>query len=418
VSPRAITRWYQTAARAWLTLAGLALLLPASDRRGLWLPLHLALAGAVATAISGAMQNFMLALTATPAPPAVVTWVQFALLTAGAATIAIGLPNGLDGVVAVGGTAWIVAIVLLGWMLWRARRRSLHRRHGMPIAAYAAAIVSAVAGGTIGALLGSGALDGDAYLRARHAHLTLNVLGFASLTVVGTLVTLLPTVLRVRMPPRRGGGILTILVAALVLLVVAWLADATALLTAGGVAFAIGALGVASLMLAIVRSERRWKPPAAAMHMVAAIAWFVVGSMLLAWALAHGASGFDDFRTTFLVAFVGGWLLQVLLGAWAYLLPMQRPGHPDERRRTLAVFEVAAPVQLVVLNAGLLVLATRGAGWVGDAVGDLGVVLTAAGAGAALLKAWAFPSLGRAALDTGRARAVWGGDPADTPGRR
>ncbi len=54
--PRAITAWYQIAARVWLTLAGLSLLLPAGRRVGIWLPLHLALAGAVATAISGAMQ--------------------------------------------------------------------------------------------------------------------------------------------------------------------------------------------------------------------------------------------------------------------------------------------------------------------------------------------------------------------------
>ncbi|MGZ8641765.1 MAG: hypothetical protein ACXWYF_09990, partial [Actinomycetota bacterium] len=70
------TTMYQTVARAWLTLAGLSLLLPPDRRAGIWLPLHLTLAGAVTTAISGAMQNFMLALTATPAPPAAATWTQ------------------------------------------------------------------------------------------------------------------------------------------------------------------------------------------------------------------------------------------------------------------------------------------------------------------------------------------------------
>ena len=64
--PRVTTAVYQTVARTWLTLAAASLLLPQSARLGIWLPLHLTLAGAVATAISGAMQNFMLALTAAP----------------------------------------------------------------------------------------------------------------------------------------------------------------------------------------------------------------------------------------------------------------------------------------------------------------------------------------------------------------
>jgi hypothetical protein len=65
---------YQTAARVWLTAAALSLLLPPADRLVLWLPLHLALAGAISVAISGAMQTFALALTATPSPSRWVVW--------------------------------------------------------------------------------------------------------------------------------------------------------------------------------------------------------------------------------------------------------------------------------------------------------------------------------------------------------
>jgi hypothetical protein len=45
----------------WLTLAALCSCCPRPIAVG-WLPLHLALAGAVSTAISGAMQNFVVAL--------------------------------------------------------------------------------------------------------------------------------------------------------------------------------------------------------------------------------------------------------------------------------------------------------------------------------------------------------------------
>ena len=60
-------------------------------------------------------------------------------------------------------------------------------------------------GGTLGALMGSRTVSIAGYAQVRHAHLTANVLGWASLTVVGTLITLLPTALRVRMPQRRDG---------------------------------------------------------------------------------------------------------------------------------------------------------------------------------------------------------------------
>ena len=109
-----------------------------------------------------------------------------------------------------------------------------------------------------------------------------------------------------------------------------------------------------------------WAVPAAAFHMLAAFAWFVAGSIGLAIALFDGAAGADRYREVFLTAFVGGWLVQVLLGAWSYLLPMAKPGHPTERRRWLWVFELAAPVQVALLNAGLLLLAGRGAGWLGS----------------------------------------------------
>lgn len=410
MEPRAITRWYQTAARIWLSLAAVSLLLPASERLGLWLPLHLALAGAIATAISGAMQNFMLALTATPSPPTRLTWAQLILVTVGAALVAYGLPNDLDALVAVGGTAIVASMVILGWMLWRAWSRSLNKRHGVPMGAYGAAVTAVVIGAGLGAILGAGSVSGATYVSLRHAHLSLNVLGFASLTVVGTLVTLLPTTLRVRMPPWPGRTVLGLLAVGVSLQALAWIVGEDALLPVGGVAYAGGAVGLVVFVGRVLRTERRWRPPLAAMHMLAAAGWFVTGSVGLGYALAHGPAGFDDYRTTFLVAFVGGWLVQVLLGAWAYLLPMQRPGHPDDRRRMLSAFELAAPVQLVVLNVGLVVLALRGAGWVGAAAGDVGVVLTTVGAVMGIAKAWLFPVIGRGNLvDGDRAREIWGG---------
>ncbi len=405
---RSITALYQTAARAWLTAAGVSLALPFSWRLGLWLPLHLALAGAISTAISGAMQNFMLALTATPSPPERLVQTQFVLVTAGAGAIAIGVPTATPWLTVTGGIAFVGAMGILAWMLRRAWRRALNRRHAMPIAAYAWAIGFVLLGATLGASLGSGVVEGTWYLHLKRAHMTVNVLGWASLTVVGTLITLLPTVLRLRMPSWPGRGVLALLVGGLLAQLLGSDLGWAWMLAAGGIAYAAGALGVVLLVVTVLRTERNWAIPAAAFHMMAAVAWFVVGSLGLALALFDGEAGFDRYRTMFLVAFVGGWLVQVLLGAWSYLLPMARPGHPSDRRRALAVFELAAPLQIVLLNGGLVLMAARAAGWIGDGPGRLGVAAALTGGAIALAKAWWFGTFARGPVLTDRARAVWG----------
>ena len=404
---RATTALYQSSARVWLTLAVLSFLLPVRWRLGLWLPLHLTLAGAVSTAISGAMQNFMLSLTASPDPPDGVTRTQFALVTAGAALIAIGMPTTTRWLTGLGGIAFVGAMCLLGWMLWQAWRRALNVRHAVPLFAYGAAIGFVLLGGTLGALMGSRTVSVSLYAQVRHAHMTANVLGWASLTVVGTLITLLPTALRVRMPQRRERVVVGLLAGGVLLQLAGWLADSTLVLATGGVTFAAGAVAFIGFVAAVLRTERRWAVPAAAFHMLAAFAWFVAGSVGLAIALFDGAAGADRYLEVFLAAFVCGWLVQVLLGAWSYLLPMARPGPPTERRRWLAVFEVAAPVQVALLNVGLLFLAGTGAGWLGAGLGRVGAVLALAGGGIALAKAWLFAAAGWPAA-TNRAKAVWG----------
>ena len=67
---------------------------------------------------------------------------------AGAGVIALERVLGHELGVAVGGTLFLLGIALLGWVVLRARRRSLHERHALPIAMYALAIVAILVGGT------------------------------------------------------------------------------------------------------------------------------------------------------------------------------------------------------------------------------------------------------------------------------
>jgi len=393
--PRSITSVYQAAARGWLTLAGLSLFLPVTARLGIWLPLHLTLAGAASVAIFGAVQLFSITMTATPDPPTSVVWTEFGSVNAGVAAIAIGRPANLPWLVATGGVALVSAACLLVWVLRRAWKKALNKRHPLPLQMYGFAISCVIVGGALGAAMGSGRITGGSvYLDVRHAHMTVNVLGWIGVTICATLVTLLPTILRVRMPVWHGRGTGALLASGVILLAVGFAFGLTAVAAVGGLAWLAGAGGVLWMVTKVIRTPRRYPPPIAARHLLAAIAWFAVGSVALAISAARGAAGFDTFRSDFLVFFVLGWIVQTLLGAWLYLLPMQRAAHPDERRATLMALEFGGWIELIALNAGVALMAARGAGWVPAGAGQLGVILAFVGGGIALGKAWSFPWLG------------------------
>ena len=406
--PRVTNRLYQTAARLWLTAAGAALLLPPRARLGWWLPLHLAMAGAVATAISGAMQTFAGALTATPPPPAGLVLAQFALVNGGALGVTAGMALGARWLVAGGGAGFVVAMGLLGWFVARARRRALHLRHRLPVAGYLFACGAVVAGGALGALVGSGAVGPALQGALARAHPVLNVLGFAGGTILATLVTLLPTVLRVRMPAWHGGTTAILYATGLVTAAAGAASGSRAVAAAGGAALTAAALGVGWLVRRVLATPRRWPAPVAAKHLVAGAGWFLGGTLGLSRALAGGPEAYAAFRPIFLLALGGGWVLQTLLGAWLYLLPMARPGHPDERRRQLAALEVGANVQVAAGNLGLAALVLRVGGWVPAWVGAAGAGLALGAAAVALAKAWLFAPLAEGVSTGERELRVWG----------
>ena len=408
-------RMYQAAARVWLTAAGLSLLLPADVRLGWWLPLHLAVVGAVSVAISGAMQTFAAALTATgPAPPGLM-WTQFVLTNAGAVLVAAGRSDGHPALVGAGGTAFLLGIALLGVIVLRARRKALHVRHRIPVAMYEAAVLSLLAGGAIGIALGAGAVDDPALVvDLRSAHMALNVLGWVSLTIAGTLITLLPTVLRVRMPTWSGRATRWLFVGGVAVIAAGLALGSTPLAAAGAVAFAGAVAGLLAMVRRAMATARTWPVPVSAKHLLFALAWFAVGTVWLVAALARGVDWFAGATDVFVLVFVCGWILQTLLGAWQYLLPMNRPGHPDRRRAELAAIEWGGTVQLAALNAGVAMLAVAASVRGASALAVAGASLGLLGGGMALAKAWAFPVLGRFHALTRRGRRVW--DPAARPG--
>jgi nitrite reductase (NO-forming) len=404
--PRATTSLFQTGARAWATASLLSFALPPSARLGLWLPVHLMLAGAVATAISGAMQNFALALTAGPAPSDLAVRARFALLSGGVVAIGFGMPLGWPWLVALGGASFSVSMGLLGWVVWRASARSLQRRHRAPLAAYFLAVAAVLIGATLGAVLGAGVAP-SAWAAIRRAHMLLNVLGFGSLTVAGTLLTFLPTLLRVRIPPWRGWLTVGALAVGAGLLALGELTGVRTIAAAGGVTEVVGAGSLVSFVVVVFRRPRRFAVPVAAVHAAFGMLWFVGGVLAVARTTIEGAGRFDAMRRGFLVAFVAGWLVQVLLGAWGYLLPMATPGHPDDRRRQLVVAESGGLLLVMAYNAGAALLLASGLWW--PAAASAGWVLLWLSTALLVARSWAFVPLARGPLGRSRrGQRVWG----------
>jgi nitrite reductase (NO-forming) len=408
MKPRSIAELYQSAARLWMTAALLSFLLPASARLGLWLPVHLALLGAAGLAICGAMQTFVLSMTATRSPSdAEVTW-QFLLANLGVSLIAVGYPASVEWLVALGGASFVASILVLARIVWRAWKRALNKRHVIPVAIYKAAILCLLIGGVLGALVGARAVTGTAWVGMRSAHLTLNVLGWTSLTIVGTLITLLPTVLRVRMPEWRGRATAALLISGVAILALGLASDAAVVASAGAVLYALGAIGAAGMVAKVLRTPRKWPPPVSAKHLLAAFVWFVCGTIALAAQVVRGE--FAAFRMEFLIVFAAGWIVQTLLGAWMFLLPMWRAGHPEQRRRNWAAVEFGGTLQILAYNVGLLVVAMRWATADPGPVGEVGLWLWLAAVTVMLAKAWAFPLLARGPVETPHARRMWWAD--------
>lgn len=414
--PRTLAELYQTAARLWMSAALLSLLLPDDARVGIWLPLHLALAGAASVAICGAMQTFVLAMTSSKSPPDWKQQMQFALINLGVLLLAIGYPLQAEWLVALGGAVFVTSILILGDIVRVAWFRALNKRHIVPVLFYTGAVCSVLIGGVLGVLVGSGAVPASSWLQFRGAHLTLNVLGWISLTIAGTLITLLPTTLRIRMPVWRGKPSAYLLMAGVAALSLGWALDLHPLQAAGGCVFALGALGMGVMVQKVLGTERKWPMPISAKHLLCAFVWFVGGSVALAVQALRGTDELIAFRDPFLLAFVAGWMAQTLMGAWMFLLPMWRAGHPEERRRSWAAMELLGGLQLFALNAGLLVLVMRvGTAEPGPA-SVVGAVMALGAAALAMVKVWGFRLLAKGSVVNSRTRRMWWADEPPSAG--
>jgi hypothetical protein len=311
---------------------------------GAWLPLHLALVGALLLAISGATRLFVVTWSAAEPVGDGVAAVQRWLLALGAAGLAaareLDAPTGLT---VTAGIAVTAGIVLLGVLLAVEGRRSRLARYDAPRHFYLAAVAAGIAGTIIGSAMVGGAAD------ARDAHVLLNLFGLVGLVIAGTLPTFVATQARTRMSPRATTGrlhrTLAILVAGIATAALGAGLDGDPLVRAGALAYGVGIAHLLTLLPALGRKQLAWAGPRL-VQLGAGVAWWLGG--VVAVVVTAGVS--EDI----VVAVVVGGYVQILAASLAYLVPVLRGGGHE---RLAAGFAITRSwLGLVSLNAGAALL--------------------------------------------------------------
>lgn len=322
-----------------------------------WLLIHLLMLGAVSHAILVWSRHFAAALLHTRPDDRRAQSQRLVLLNGGALAVVAGVAAHVGPSTAVGATAVAAAVAWHGWSLWRQLRDALRARFAGTVRYYVAAAGFLPVGAALGTALALG-LDDPWHTRTMVAHAVVNLLGWVGLTVVGTLVTLWPTMLRTRIADgaeraaRRALPVLaTSVVAAASAGLLGWRA---------GVALAIlgYVTGLGMTGRTFVEPLGR-KPPVSfpAMSVLAGLCWLVGTLLALATGIATSRSWTEvDDRLDWLAPFlVVGFAAQVLLGALCYLVPVAVGGGPTPVRAANAVVDRGGPPRVAATNAGLLV---------------------------------------------------------------
>ena len=368
-----------TLAATFLLLSAITGLLPFGGLHG-WIAIHLALAGATTVAIGTFMPHFGVTLAGTRPQPASLRLAGVLSLALGMFGVAFGRPLAGDHLAAGSGLLVLIGLGITAWNTYAPMRSGLARRHPIVQLTYGVALADLAVGASLAILFLFGwAPVASHWVAFKPAHAWLNVFGFVSLTMAGTLIYLYPTMLGTRIRPHP-----TMVVAVLGLMIgpptvaLGAALEVSFLAVAGGVAALAGAIGLLGYGIEIWSRRGKWANDLAwheltARHAMAGMAWLVVAVGTALIGLMRDGVAVPGWSIGLLaVPVIGGWALQELVGAWGHLLPAVGPGDMAAKARQRDLLSRRGGVRVIGWNAGLLVL------WVGCGLGV--PVLIAAGA--------------------------------------
>lgn len=324
-----------------------------------WLLIHLLLLGAVTHAILVWSRYFADAVLHTPAEAGDRAQQnrRLVMLDLGVVAVLLGVVADRWPVALGGATAVALAVGWHGVALVAQMRRALPARFGITVRYYVAAAALLPVGAGLGATLARVQTD-PWHERLVVAHAGTNVLGWIGLTVLGTLVTLWPTMLRTRLAEgaeRAASRALPVLLAGVALVAGGALAGLLPVTTLG---LALYLLAVGMLAVPFVRTARGRAPASfATFSALAAASWLLgcLAALVVAFATAGSWSEAGDRFAWFTPYLAGGFGAQILLGALSYLVPVALGGGPGPVAAATAELDRAATVRVVATNAALVV---------------------------------------------------------------
>ena len=346
-----------------------------------WLAVHLLLLGAATNAILTWTEHFAVALMRARKPSRWASAGRLAALNLAIVGVLVGVGAELAAVTVAAATLLGAVVVAHLVALLQIARRALMGRFAGTVRFYVAAGLAFVVGISFGALLAVDAVPHRLHDPLHAAHVHANVFGWVGLTVLGTLFTLWPTVLRTRMVDHVRSSArrcLLLTTTGLAVSVTGLAADLRWVAVAGLATYGAGVVVALQPFLATWR--RKAPRDGAAWSLAAGTGWLVAGVVadLVLLSTAPDSASYLARLDALIPPLAVGFVLQTLLGALTYLLPVIQGGGPAAVRAAIARLSRWWRVRVIALNAGALLLAGAGALNLRTAVTALGLALAVA----------------------------------------
>jgi nitrite reductase (NO-forming) len=332
-----------------------------------WLPLHLALAGAAGTAIASVLPFFTSALARVGPAPRALRVGAIGLVSGGTLLAGAGMSAGQYGLAAIGGATYMGGLVAVAGAAFLPLRATIGFRLRLVHLAYAVAIAQVAIGVALATAMLAGwspVVGGWAALKPAHAW--LNVFGFVTVVVAASLIHLAPTVAGTRIRPRRSAAVALLgLMTGAPLVALGLAAGWDVVARTGATVEIVGGAALAFHGAAVQRDRGRWTSDPgwhrfAGLSLLTAPAWLVValaiGAGRVLWLGATPAAWSVGLLAVPLVA---GWIGQVLVGAWTQLVPAIGPGDQSRHAIQRQWLGLAATRRWLLWNSGVA-LATAG----------------------------------------------------------
>jgi len=292
---------------------------------------------------------------------------RLAVLNLGVAGVVIGVRAEAVAVIT-GSAAFVIAAAgMHALAMWKASALALPSPYAFTVRAYIAACALVIPGVLLGAWMEMLGEHDPTRSQLVLAHVSLNLLGWVGLPILGTIVTLWPTMLRTRIAPNAamlGRKALPLLVVGVIVTASGFGLAATPIAVVGLAAYVGGFLRTLAPIFAVMRGKR--PTSYATWTALSGLAWLLAAILgLMSQAIVY-RDVTDLVGGLGVIAFLGiVGVLQVLIGCMSYLVPAMAAGGPAVVRWRNDVADSATVARFALINAGAvlcLIPAVRNAG--------------------------------------------------------